>query len=142
MNVIHYQADHLLKLELQNEQFGLRGIITQQMAEILAQQPAITVADGDGTILMCGGVSTPWPNRAILWACVSVKAGARMLALHRAAKPVLDRQPYKRIETTVRTDFEQGHRWARMMGFQMEAARMECYGPDGQDYSLYARVRE
>ena len=41
---------------------------------------------------------------------------------------------------TVDCEFEQGHRWAKMLGFTMEAERMRAYRPDGGDVALYARV--
>jgi hypothetical protein len=51
----------------------------------------------------------------------------------------MELHPYKRIETSVATDFEQGHRWAQMLGFKNEGT-MRCFTPQGMDCDLYARI--
>jgi len=55
-------------------------------------------------------------------------------------KRFLDGCYLHRIEMTVDCDFPQGHRWAKMLGFTMEAERMRGYRPDGGDCALYARL--
>ena len=76
------------------------------------------------------------------WAYISnAAAKERFLSVHRAVSRFLDMCYLQRIEMTVDCEFEEGHRWARMLGFNMEAERMVAYRPDGGDCSLYARVR-
>jgi RimJ/RimL family protein N-acetyltransferase len=52
----------------------------------------------------------------------------------------LDNAPYRRIEATVDVGFKQGHRWIKMLGFELEGY-MRAYRPDGADMLLYARVK-
>lgn len=50
-----------------------------------------------------------------------------------------------RLETTIREDFVNGHRWARMLGFREAPAPgargslLRAYGPDGSDHRFYVR---
>ena len=43
------------------------------------------------------------------------------------------------IETTVRNDFEAGHRWAKLLGFR-PSGFLRRYDDFGRDYVMYARV--
>jgi RimJ/RimL family protein N-acetyltransferase len=64
------------------------------------------------------------------------------LAATRMALRMLDeahRQGIRRIDATVVRDFAPGHRWARLLGFR-PYARLEAYGPDGQDHVGYERL--
>jgi len=63
------------------------------------------------------------------------------LYVHRLVHYVLDNCPLRRVEAYVDFEFEPGHRWARMLGFKLEAPRMKCHRPDGGDSALYARIR-
>jgi hypothetical protein len=40
---------------------------------------------------------------------------------------------------TVRKDFVQGHRWAQMLGFEMETPEMKAYDPQGATHVGYVR---
>ena len=64
-----------------------------------------------------------------------------MLEVHRDVKWILeDHSAIKRVELTVRSGFEPGLRWARMLGFEHEG-KMKSWAPDGHDYDLFARIR-
>jgi hypothetical protein len=43
------------------------------------------------------------------------------------------------VELTVLKHFAAGHRWAKMLGFEIEAPLMRGYNPDGTDSVGYAR---
>jgi hypothetical protein len=45
-----------------------------------------------------------------------------------------------RLELTVRFDFDEGHRWAKMLGFKVETPVMPFYGPEGEPHSMYVRI--
>ena len=86
------------------------------------------------------GVEPQWENRAIAFALISGAAGPYFWAIHSAVRNFLNSTPYRRIEATVDVGFEQGHRWIKMLGFEIEGY-MKAYRPDGADMLLYARVR-
>jgi len=76
----------------------------------------------------------------LAWAFIGDIGPSTFLQVHRAVKQFLDECYVDRIEMTVDCDFPQGHRWARLLGFEMEAERMRRYTPDGRDCALYARL--
>lgn len=41
----------------------------------------------------------------------------------------------------VKCDFTNGHRFARLLGFECEAPLMRRHGPNDQDEALYAMVK-
>lgn len=142
MNVVPFKAHHLKTLSLQEEQ--------QYLAQYMTDEQMIAIEQGgwgwsgvypDGLVVGCAGVLPMWQGRGIAWAYLSDAAqGLEFIKVHKAVKKFLDSCYLQRIEMTVDCDFKQGHRWARLLGFEMEAERMKAYRPDGGDCALYARV--
>ena len=106
----------------------------------LANQGLAWTAENDGKILAIAGVEPQWENRATAFALLSDDSGPHFPAIHSAVVEFLDNAPYRRIEATVDVGFKQGHRWIKMLGFELEGY-MKAYRPDGADMLLYARVR-
>jgi RimJ/RimL family protein N-acetyltransferase len=71
---------------------------------------------------------------------ISEAAGQHFFMIHKAVRRALLFHNYRRVETAVASDFEQGHRWMSMLGFEREG-RMRAFTPDGRDCDLYARVQ-
>jgi RimJ/RimL family protein N-acetyltransferase len=106
----------------------------------LSEQGLAWTAEHEGRILAIAGLQPQWENRAIAWALVSGAAGSHFWAIHSAVRNFLNSAPYRRIEATVDVGFEQGHRWIKMLGFEIEGY-MRAYRPDGADMLLYAKVK-
>lgn len=106
----------------------------------LANKGLAWTAEHENRILAIAGVEPQWENRAIAFALISGSAGPYFRAIHSAVHDFLNRTPYRRIEATVDVGFEQGHRWIKMLGFEIEGY-MRAYRPDGADMLLYARIR-
>ena len=140
MNVVPFKAEHLLALQLQQGQAHAQPFITEDYAHMLEGEYAFT-ALADGVPIAVGGVTKLWDERGLAWTFVSRNAGAHFVELHKAVKAMLDIVPYRRVEADTPCDFEQGHRWLRMLGFTLEAERMRAFRVDGGDSALYARVR-
>lgn len=140
MEIVDFKADHLFQLDLQDAQQYLGVYIQRDQATALEQTPSFTGVEGDA-IVGCAGIIPMWHGRAMAWAYLSSLAvGPTFLSVHRAVKRFLDVCYVQRIEMTVDCDFEQGHRWAMMLGFVKEANCMRAYRPDGGDCALYARI--
>jgi hypothetical protein len=141
VNIIEYKPAHLQSIDLQEGQAYLSSWVTPDLAEALGRSGwAYTGMDGD-TPVGCAGVINVWQGRGICWAYLSASLSShRFLEVHRAVSRFLETCYVQRLEMTVDCDFEQGHRWAEMLGFEMEAERMQAYRPDGGDCALYARV--
>jgi len=142
MDVVDFKAAHLLQIDMQDEQQYLAKYMTEAEAVALERPDWTHSCVDDGVVLGCAGIIPLWPGRALAWSYISVHAtGSKFVAVHRAVQNRLDNCYIKRIEMTVDCDFEAGHRWAELLGFAMEAPRMEAYRPDGGACALYARVR-
>jgi len=141
MDVVPFRAEHFDRLIVQEAQAYLsRWLPSKQNAEALEQTRAYT-GIADGRVVACAGILPQWEGRAVTWAYLDERAGEHMTALHRAVKRYLDACPIRRIEATVDCEFEAGHRWARMLGFQLECERMRAYRADGGDSALYVRIK-
>jgi hypothetical protein len=128
MIVIPFKAEHAL------------SYMTLEQAQPLEKFPAYT-GMVDDKVIACGGIVALWQNRAQAWMCMSPESGKYLLAIYRAVGRFFDTLPYNRIEAAVYADFLAGHRWARMLGFELECPRAEKYFPDGAAASLYAKVK-
>ena len=136
------KVEHLKKLAEQNPQEGIAALLDPPRAQAIEDDANSYSILKNGKVLLCGGVTQYWPNRAEAWAIFDQDCKKDFLSIHRAAKRYLDQCQVKRIEAAVDVDFEAGHRWAELLGFQLEAAVLKAYLPNGRDCSLYARVRE
>lgn len=141
MKIVPFEPEHFEKLILQPSQAIMQPFLSdREYATNLARAgQAFTAIDGND-VVCCAGVIAQHPLRAIAWAVVSKDAGTHFVQLTKAIKRFLELTGYKRIETAVSTDFEQGHRWAKLLGFEREGT-MKSYAPNGDDYDLYARIK-
>ncbi len=93
----------------------------------------------DGDPIAVAGTMQLWPGRHMAWAHMSLDTGPHMLWItQETLKRLKDVQG--RIELTVRSSFAAGHRWAKMLGFEVEAPLMRGYGPAGEDHIGYVRI--
>ena len=129
----------LAVIKLQPAQMYLSEWVTKDQAEALAEYPSYTAFDGPSAVA-AAGIVPMWQGRAMAWAFIASIGPQRFIRVHRAVKHFLDGCFIQRIEMTVDSDFPAGHRWARLLGFELEAERMQSYAPDGHDCALYARV--
>lgn len=141
MKIVPFEPDHLKTLLLQPSQVMLQPTLSDPTyaTSLYTAGPAYSLV-GDDEVLACSGLIPQWENRAIAWALIGKEAGRHFLMIHRAVRNAIDLHRYRRIETAVAADFEQGHRWMRMLGFELEG-RMRAYTPDGRDCDLYARIQ-
>jgi RimJ/RimL family protein N-acetyltransferase len=60
--------------------------------------------------------------------------------IHKAVQRFLEATEFKRVEAFVDSDFEPGHRWIKMLGFEYEGY-MKNFSPLGRDCLLYSRIK-
>ena len=135
--VVPFRRWHMAWLHAEGEAVG--GMLvdpgTLQVLEKLNSWTAVV----DDAPVACGGTMLQWPGRHIAWAYLNQKTAPHMLWLTREAKKKLQRVD-GRIEMTVRHDFEQGHRWASILGFKIETPVLQAYGPLGENHVGYVRL--
>lgn len=140
MVVVPFKREHLKNMVIQQKQQGLEYLLTDEVYASLESGDAYTALDGD-EVLACAGIIELAPGRAGAWAYLSQNIGNRMRGVTKAAQAFLDMADFRRIEMDVDCNFEQAHRWAKMLGFTMECERRRSFTPDGRDCALYAMVR-
>jgi len=138
-STIPFKAEHLDQLDPETQ---LRAFVSPDDFRALEKFPSWSVVDEvDGAVIACGGAFPRWPHVAQAWSYLGTGRPHRFLWIHRCVLQFLNACGFARVEILVRTDFAAGHRWARMLGFELEAPRLRLYGPDRLDYSLYARIQ-
>lgn len=138
MKVVPFKAEHFWSLDVQPAQAYVRNHVTPDSIKALEAMQSFTCIAGE-QILACFGWVDLYAHRATVWAYISRHSGPHFLGMTRIAKRLVEGLPHLRVEMEVDCEFEQGHRWARMLGFTMEAPRLRGLRMDGGDSALYAR---
>lgn len=140
MHIQPFRAEDFFAMTPQPAQAWVRGTLTLEQLRG-AENPRSFTCWADGAPVCCYGWFEVCATRAVAWTFIAADAGPYFTAVHRAVKAELESLPHRRVETTVDWDFEEGHRWVRMLGFEMEHPRLRAYREDGGDSALYARVK-
>lgn len=140
-----YRPEHLPRFRLQRAQAEAASLLeTPDYAASLANDYAWTGLVA-GCVAGVGGVLPQWRGRAVAWALISETLTAHnFLRAHHKVRDVLaaaHRDGWHRIETTVDSGFDAGHRWVRALGFTPEGL-MRAYSPEGRDHVLYVHLPE
>ena len=124
MRIEPFKPEHLTGLLLQPSQAVMQPVLTQQdYGQMLYKAGPAYAVILDNNVVACLGIIPQWEGRAIAWGLIGSEAGKAFFGIHKAVKRFLDLQQYHRIETAVSTDFEQGHRWAQLLGFENEGCK-------------------
>ena len=135
-----FKVAHLSLLNVQEAQRWTMGYMSPSLMTTLEGLWSNTVFK-DGRPICCGGVIEQRPDYGILWSFVgSDVTPYDFILLHQLAKRFVGALPYRRLEMHVDTQFTNGHRWAKALGFTCEAYRMRGFLLNGKDASLYARI--
>lgn len=140
MRIVPFEPVHLTTLVLQDAQVWMGPMMTHAYGAALRDGGVCYTAIDGETVLACAGAVNMWENRIQLWALMSSESGPRFVGIFRAILRFIDLCEARRIEATVDSNFAEGHRLLRMLGFEREG-RMRAYLMDGRDCDLYARVR-
>lgn len=143
ISVVSFKPEDGFQLVMETTELSyLKPFVTKERLAAMAKSPSFTVTNELGRILACIGVMEHWAGRAEAWAIFHPDCRQYFLAIHHAVRRFLKITPLKRIEAVVTVGFEEGHRWAQSLGFEMEARCLKAYLPDGNDVSLYARINK
>lgn len=133
--------EHLLLIEAQSAQ---RSEFTQAVGPALgmiAESGEAWSGWFNNRCIVAGGIFPKWRGTGIVWSLFGANAGRHMVAITRKAQSVIDNSKHRRLEITTLVGFEPAARWARVLGFKVEAPNMPCYDPDGRDMALWAQIR-
>lgn len=140
MIVRTYQPDDFAALwpRVQEHQAFFAPALSPGYGETLATSTLAFTGEHHGHVVALGGLVEQWENRATAWAFLA--ADAPMLALTREVGRLLRNVPFRRVDCWVDVDFPAGHRWADLLGFELEGVA-RAYLPDGRDAAIYSIVR-
>ncbi len=145
LEFVPFRPEHLGALRLQAAQAYLQPLLARPEYGTALAGPNTWSGTLEGRIAGCAGILPQWPGRAIAWALLTRNLSARhFLRAHHKVLSVLlsaQRSGAQRIETTVDSGFDAGHRWVRALGFRPEGL-MRCFSPEGRDHVLYARIHD
>lgn len=137
IEVIQFKAAHLLTLTPQPEQRAE----WEAAVEAGIEGAGWSVRQGDKT-LACAILADLGDGRAAVLAFIGADAGPYLTRILRVADRMFEMSMYRRIEATVLAEFAAGARWMRLLCFELETPKgMRKFGPGGETYLLYARVR-
>lgn len=138
-----FRAGHLEYLVPQPAQRREHAaLLASGAADLLESYVALTAWHQSRCLGMAGCLPVH-RYRAVVWMLLSEDAGPHILTISRKIKRVLAQAPWKRIEITVTATFENGQRFARLIGGKLETPEpMKLYGPDGDDQYMYAIVKD
>ena len=116
------------------------GGMDPSLAPYLETQNSWSLMLGQDIVLACGGTMEQWKGRHVAWFIPAANAGKYMRRITKMV-PLLLADVSGRIEATVREDFTSGHRWAKLLGFEVEnpPGVLKQFGPDGADHIAYVR---
>ncbi len=139
MKVEVFKKEHLEAIERQTGK--VYKAITEANRHTLENNGmSYSVMGENGRVLLCAGLIHHWAGRAEGWAIFDKDMKKEFLAVHKKVLRFLEISPFKRIEAIVTIEFKQGHRWAKLLGFQVEGPRLRHYFENGKDAVLYARI--
>ncbi|SOD41314.1 hypothetical protein [Nitrosovibrio sp. Nv4] len=141
ISFLPFKAEHIARLNLQPAQEHLRPYIKIDELKSLEGDTAFTLLK-EGKPVLCGGVTPLWEQRGLMWSFVGDDMTKRdFVEIHYLVKYYINTLEYKRLEMYVDVDFKNGHRWAKALGFEVEAPCMAAFHPNGTASAMYSRVR-
>jgi len=143
IRIVKFKPDHLDSLiprDFERDHYGL----IERFNNLYLEGPAYSVFDGE-VCVFCGGVRIIWPGAGEAWLICSNDLGhyVRELCLitPRYLKWIIEDHDLRRVQAVVQSDWTQAVRFLEKLGFDMEGV-MRKYGPNGEDYIMYARVKK
>jgi hypothetical protein len=135
--VVPFEAWHLDWLEQAGLPEGGWIALSREQRKELEGHANWTAVVGE-EIICCGGTVEIWPGRHSAWAYLNKSSAPHMLFVTRAARVALAKVK-GRIEMTVRIGFDEGRRWAFLLGFHVETPHLSAYGPQGEAHTGFVR---
>jgi len=136
-----FKVADIKTIDLQPQQVGLFDYLKETDFICLETDTAITITQ-DGRNVFCGGCTTMWQGRGLMWCYFGIIDPKDFIKIHHIIHSFLSVLDFNRIEMYVDYDFKNGHRWAKALGFTVEAPRMRKFALDGKDQTMYSWIRE
>ena len=141
-----FEAWHLEWINFNEDAERSIGVLLKEQphhARVLASSSEAFTGLYKGKVIGCAGLIPWWPGMCELWMYLGKDAfDNRRDALKALAwfmEHVIETMGLFRIQATVKTDYVQGHRFAKFFGFVNEG-EMKQYGPNKESFTRYAKI--
>lgn len=138
-----FRAAHLDLMTPQAAQKDEYGVLVLSGQAVQLEGPEALSAWVEGRCIGAAGLIALRPHRALAWMLLSAEARSHMLPVVRKVRRVVRLSRFKRVEITVKADFTDGDRFARLIGAKCETPEpMRFFGADEGDERMFAWIRE
>jgi hypothetical protein len=141
---VPFHYGHLALMDLKSSARGVKESIPnylQYMRDYTAGTPAFSVIH-QGKVLLSFGFYPLWPGVSEGWMIPSNQLDRKAIALVKGSRTVFDKigsvLQLRRLQFMVSSSNLQAIRFAEVLYFEREAT-LARYGPEGDDYYIYAR---
>lgn len=143
--VLPFVPEHMEQIGISGDDRNMFAAIPdmQERLEFVAQQKTAWTIFYKSQPALVMGLEYKWQTNYEAWLVpgkLSIEHGS---LLSRGAKRFFDKIGSKlglrRMQIVVCVDREKAVQWARFLRFEREGL-MRCYGPEGKDYYMYARI--
>jgi hypothetical protein len=138
-----FQSEDLTRVNPKQGVYGDAGMIRGRV-EILARNPDayIRTIFVDGKPAAVVGLHQPWFGVGEFWSVMSEDVRKAPLEFHRLIERLIAAHEkvlqLHRTQMTVRLKYDDGKRWAELLGFRAEGVLIH-YGPDKESHVMFAR---
>jgi hypothetical protein len=145
MRIVPFEPAHLLLIE--PGAIEVKALANADLGDLMSHHrdtdPAFSIVHGD-RVLASSVVTLVAKGVASAWLLASDEMRRHPVFLHKHVRRGMELVErglrLRRLQIVVRTDLEVARRWAERLGFRCEG-EMAGYGPNGENYWLYARVK-
>lgn len=143
--ILPFAPGHMNQIGLSRDDVQMFAAIPDfddRLEHVAQQKTAWTIFyKGDPALVM--GLEYKWDTNYEAWLVPGKLAIEHGSHLSRGARRFFDKIGAKlglrRMQIVVCVDREKAVQWARFLRFEREGL-MRCYGPEGKDYYMYARI--
>lgn len=139
---VKYKAEHMLAILKHPSQFAAAKHISETDAKAMEGQEYAYTFLKDGEPIATIGLSKYWEGRYEAWGLLLPNHPEAFIFIHNTVRNFLHNVKVRRIEAVVENLFTRGHRWVKLLGFELECDKLKAYGPTGTDYKLYTFIKE
>lgn len=133
--------DGEIESAMQIEKFSASHLMSH--GKLMTKTFGMTFENQSPIVLGVCGAIKQWDGFATFWSILDEKSTRYPIATSKILFDLIDlvRRQFalRRVSFTVRSDYTEGHRFARHLGFECEGI-MRSYLHDGADAHLYARI--
>lgn len=142
MEFLPFKAGHLTYLTPQSAQRREHALLLKSGA-VEALEGGVSLSGwASNKCVGAAGLIHVRDHRAVAWMILSEDIGRCMLPVAKKIRRVLAQVPYQRIELTVADGFEEGKRFAELVGAVCETPEpMKFFGAEGRDEYMYAILK-